>query len=95
FIPLSEHRKGDEPLFQIVAAQIVERARRVLLVDTETRDTAKSMSSLIAAAANLKAARTNNRLQVAAILVALTAVLLALAPERADEVQNWIRALTR
>jgi hypothetical protein len=78
FLPISEHRRDGEPLFTSVSKRLLEQATRLSAVEEETRETARAIGSLVVTAANLKAARTNIRLQFLAILLAMLAVLIAI-----------------
>jgi hypothetical protein len=91
FLPVESERKSDGPLFASVATHLVERARRLLATERETRHTAESVSGLVAASANLRVARTAVRLQVFNTILVIAAIIVsALA---LPSVLKWLKAL--
>lgn len=77
FLPFDVERGDDGPLFTSMAKYLVERSRRLLATEEETRTTSHGISGLVAASANLSAARSNVRLQRIAIVIASLAALFS------------------
>jgi hypothetical protein len=93
FLPTHEWRGQRGPLFEGIFKQLVERARDLAEVETETRGTTQAIGALVAAAVNLGAARTGILLAFVAILLSIVATLLSYIaiPDAAQRIRDLFR----
>jgi hypothetical protein len=94
FLPFDEQSDGSEPVFARMSTILVEQSTRLLALLNETSQTMRTISDLVAASANLAAARMARRLQVVSIAIAMSATILAVLVLQPDPLQRLQAAWT-
>jgi hypothetical protein len=94
FLPLSKEFFGNEQLFAWIATSIVDRCKSLLEAEEENRETARTVGGLLITSANLTAAKSNLRLQFAAIIISAIALIVAVMAQPTalqEAIKRWLQ----